>query len=125
MLLTVGQADLVKCRQRWVDCGKFDADYPARQARITAKHLLAEIFRARKLPGRLTISHTAIGQCRVRQRAVWHACRYFPQHAERVDLGLGDLYVVRSGIVRLRCRREEYEKECEALTHGQCAMPTS
>ncbi len=66
MLLAIGQTDLVQRRQRWVDCGKFDADYPAGQARITAKHLLAEVFRARKLPGRLTISDTALRQRGVR-----------------------------------------------------------
>ena len=118
MFLAVGETNLVERRKGRVDRGKCDADYSTRKACIATKHLLAEVFRARKLPGRLTISPTAIGQCRVRQRAVGHACRHFPHHAERIQLGLSDLHIVRPRIVRLRRRRSENDQECEALAHG-------
>ena len=107
MILAVGETDLVKRRKGWVDCGKFDADYSTRKTRIATKHLLAEVFRTRELPGRLTIGSTAFGHRRVRQRTAGHAGRYLPHNAERVEIGLGDLHIVRPRIVRLRRRRSE------------------
>ena len=109
MFLAVGKTNLVERRKGWVDCGKFDADYSTRKTRITAKHLLAEVFRTRKLPGRLTIGIAAFGHRRVRQCAAGHTCRYLPHDAECIELGLGDLHIVRPCVVRLRRRRGEYE----------------
>jgi len=112
MILAVGEPDFVKRRKRRVDCGKFDADFTARKTRIATKHLLAEVFRTRKLPGRLTIGSTAFGHRRVGQRTAGHAGRHLPHDAERVEIGLGDLHIVRPRIVRLRCRRNENDQEC-------------
>ena len=109
MILAVGETDLIKRRKGWVDCGKFDADFPARKGCIATKHLLAEVFCARQLPGRLTIGSAAFGHRRVRQRTAGHAGRYFPHYAERVGIGLGDLHIVRPCVVRLRRRRGEYD----------------
>ena len=109
MFLAVGETNLVERRKGWVDRGKFNTDYSTRKAGITTKYLLAEIFRTRKLPGRLTIGDAAFGQRRVRQCTAGHAGRHFPHYAERVGVGLGDLHVVGSRIMRLRRRRGEYD----------------
>jgi hypothetical protein len=69
--------------------------------------LLAEVFRARKLPGRLTIGNAAFRHRWVWQCTAGHAGRHLPHYAERVEIGLRDLHIVRSRIVRLRRRRGE------------------
>ena len=92
MILAVGETNLVERRKGWVDRGKFDADHSTRKTRITAKQLLAYVFRARQLPGRLTIGKAAFGHRRVRQCTAGHAGRHFPHYAERVEIGLGDLH---------------------------------
>ena len=109
MFLAVGETNLVERRKGWVDRGKFDADYSTRKACIATKHLLAEVFRARKLPGRLTIGNAAFGHRRVGQCTAGHAGWHLPHYAERVGIGLGDLHIVRPCVVRLRRRRGEYD----------------